>query len=161
VRSKGSALPEDIIPRSDVSATPQGVADHMKRGTVLLADRHSPMLEGLRVLLEGYFDAVIMVADESSLYRAVERLQPECAVVDLSFPHLERANDNIISVLRERVPGLAIIALSVHDEPVVAERTLELGADGFVVKGAAVRDLLPAIDAVLRGEKYVSSCVHP
>jgi DNA-binding NarL/FixJ family response regulator len=119
------------------------------------------MLEGLRVLLEDYFDAVIMVADESSLYRAVDRLQPECAVVDISFPHLERASDSIISLLHQRIPGLALIALSVHDERVVAERALELGASGFVVKGTAVRDLLPAIDAVMRGEKFVSPSVHP
>lgn len=133
----------------------------MKRGTVLLADRHSPMLEGLRVLLEGCFEAVIMVADEPSLFRALDKLQPVCVVVDLSFPHEEHASDNIVSLLHQRVPGLALVAISVHDERVVAERSLELGASGFVVKGTAVRDLLPAIDAVLRGEKYVSPCVSP
>jgi DNA-binding NarL/FixJ family response regulator len=64
-------------------------------------------------------------------------------------------------LLHQRVPGLALVAISVHVERVVAERALELGAMGFVVKGTAVRDLLPAIDAVLRGEKYVSPCVSP
>ena len=40
----------------------------MNTGTVLLADSHSPMLEGVRSLLAGCFDAVVMVADESSLF---------------------------------------------------------------------------------------------
>jgi len=139
-----------------VLTTPQRVADEMKRGTVLIADRHCVMLESLRALLEDHFDAVIMVADEPSLYRAFDRLQPDCAVVDLSFPHLGLANGNIISLLRERLPELVIIAMSVHGERVVSERAIQLGADGFVVKGAAVRDLLPAVDAVLRGGTFVS-----
>ena len=133
----------------------------MKQGTVLLADRHSPMLEGVRNLLEGCFQAVVMVADEASLFEAVQRLQPECAIVDVSFPLSDRFVGGIISLLHQRAPDLKLIALSVHDERVVAERVLELGALGFVVKGSAVIDLLPAIEAVMRGQTYVSASVHP
>ena len=133
----------------------------MKTGTVLLADRHSPMLEGVRTLLEGRFEAVVMVADESSLFQAVEKLQPACAVVDVSFPCSADSNENIVSLLHKRVPGLKLVVLSVHDERAVVERVLELGATGFVLKRSAVTDLLPAIDAVLAGGTYVSPGVHP
>lgn len=133
----------------------------MKQGTVLLADRHSPMLEGVRSLLEECFEVVVMVADEPSLFEAVQRLQPACAIVDVSFPCSARDADHIVSLLHQRAPDLKLIALSVHDERAVAERVLELGARGFVVKGSAVTDLLPAIDAVMSGQTYVSGSVHP
>ena len=133
----------------------------MKQGTVLLADRHSPMLEGVRNLLEGYFQAVVMVADEASLWQAVQGLHPACVIVDVSFPCCSRDADNVVSLLHKRAPDLKLIALSVHDEWAVAERVLELGALGFVVKGSAVTDLLPAIQAVMSGRTYVSGSVHP
>jgi DNA-binding NarL/FixJ family response regulator len=133
----------------------------MKQGTVLLADRHSPMLEGIRNLLEGCFQAVVMVADEASLFQAVQGLQLACAIVDISFPCSDRSAVNVVSLLHRHAPDLKLIALSIHDERAVAERVLELGALGFVVKGAAVTDLLPAIEAVLSGQTYVSGSVQP
>ena len=51
---------------------------------VLLADRHHGLTEGVRSLLETMFDAVVMVADETSLAESAARLQPEVAVVDVS-----------------------------------------------------------------------------
>ena len=57
----------------------------MRTGSVLLADSHSPMLEGIRSLLDERFEAVVMVADERSLLEAIERLKPVLAVVDVSL----------------------------------------------------------------------------
>ena len=133
----------------------------MKQGTVLLADRHPPMLEGVRSLLEGCFEAVVMVADEASLWQAVQGLQPACAIVDVSFPCRGQDADNVVSLLHQRAPDIKLIVLGVHDERAVAERVLELGALAYVVKGSAVTDLLPAIKAVMSGQTYVSGSVHP
>ena len=133
----------------------------MKQGTVLLADRHSPMLEGVRSLLEGCFQAVVMVADEASLFQAVQGLRIACAIVDVSLPCSDGDGENVVSRLHRHAPDLKLIALSVHNERTVAERMLEQGALGFVVKGAAVTDLLPAIEAVMSGQTYVSGSVHP
>jgi len=58
----------------------------MKRGIVLLADSHSPMLEGVRSLLEESYESVVMVANENSLLQAAEKLEPELAIVDVSLP---------------------------------------------------------------------------
>jgi DNA-binding NarL/FixJ family response regulator len=51
---------------------------------------------------------------------------------------------------------LRLIILSVHDEPEYIDECLAAGAEGFVLKRSAVDDLVPAVDAVLRGETYVS-----
>jgi DNA-binding NarL/FixJ family response regulator len=133
----------------------------VKHGTVVLADSHSPMLEGVRSLLEGRFEAVVMVADEVSLLQTVEKVKPELAIVDLSFPRKEMNSGNIAAMLRERFPDLKLIMLSVHDEPVVVERMLAMDAAGYVMKGSATTDLLPAIEEVLRGGTFISPAVRP
>jgi DNA-binding NarL/FixJ family response regulator len=119
------------------------------------------MLEGVRSLLEGRFEAVVMVADEASLFQSVQRLRPDCVIVDVSLPCSDLSADNIVFLLHQHAPDLKLIALSVHNERTVAERVIELGALGFVVKGTAVTDLLPAIEAVMSGRTYVSGSVQP
>jgi DNA-binding NarL/FixJ family response regulator len=129
----------------------------MRRGRVLLADCHLAMLQGVRSLLESRFAAVVMVADEGSLLEAIERLDPDLVIVDLSMPVQEGAN--IARRLRGRYPGLRMLVLSVHDEPTVASLILEIGASGFVLKRTAATDLVPAVEAVLQGGTYVSPAV--
>lgn len=114
---------------------------------VLLADRHHGLTESLRGLLETVFGAVVMVADENSLLETARRLKPTLAVVDLSLAH----GDNLrwLELLRQRSPGLKILALSVHDESSVRQEALDAGADGVVLKRAIATELLPAVDAAL------------
>ena len=116
---------------------------------VLLADRHHGLTEGVRSLLETMFDAVVMVADETSLAESAARLQPEVAVVDVSLAR--ESSLRWLRQLHERCPGLKLIVLSVHDEPSVRQAALEAGALGFVLKRAIATDLLPAVEAVLGG----------
>jgi DNA-binding NarL/FixJ family response regulator len=121
----------------------------MKAGRVLLADSHLNMLEGVHSLLETLFETVVMVADERSLIEAVATFQPDLVVVDLSLPVAEGAN--VVRQLRGRYPALRVVALSVYDEPAVASQLLEAGVAGVVLKRTAARDLLPAVQEVLRG----------
>ncbi len=121
---------------------------------VLLADRHHGLTEGVRGLLETAFGTVVMVADEASLLEGAGRLRPDVAVVDLSL-----ARDSSLGwlhALKDRCPGLRVIALSVHDEANIRRAALEAGADAFVLKRAIVTDLLPAVDR-LREEAEVPS----
>jgi DNA-binding NarL/FixJ family response regulator len=126
--------------------------------SVLLADRHHRLSEGIRGLLETSFDVVVMVADELSLLTTIRRLMVDLVVMDLS---LSRSTDGLALVqrLRKGFPGTKLIVLSVYDERAVCEAILEAGADGFVVKRSIVSDLLSAVDAVLSGGHYVSPAV--
>ena len=101
-----------------------------------------------------------MVADESSLLHTVEELRPGLAIVDISFPRIDPNSGNVVAMLRKRFPDLKLILLSVHDEPVAAQRMLEMGAAAFVLKRSATTDLLPAIDTVLGGATFVSPAVR-
>ena len=62
----------------------------------------------------------------------------------------------LVRRLRGRFPELNLIVLGVYNEPNVSRAILEAGANGFVLKSSIATDLLPAIDAVLAGETYVS-----
>ena len=121
---------------------------------VLLADRHHGLTEGMRGLLETAFDAVVMVADETSLFESTERLQPTLAVVDLSLSRGEGLQ--WLQRLRARCPAMKLILISVHDQPSVCRSAMDAGADGFVLKRALGIELLPAVDAVIGGKRFIS-----
>ena len=128
--------------------------DRVEVKCVVLADRHHTLVEGIRGLLETTFDAIVMVADEKSLLESVERLQPMMAVVDLSLAR--RDSLRWLQQLRERYPNLKLILLSVHSEASVCQSALAAGANGYVLKCTVATELLPAIDAVLDGQQYIS-----
>ena len=121
---------------------------------VLLADRHHGLTEGVRGLLESTFDAVVMVADETSLFESAERLKPTLTVADVSL--VRGGNLQWLARLRARCTEMKLILLSVHDEPAVRRAAMEAGADGFVLKRAIATDLLATTDAVQAGQSYVS-----
>ncbi|HEX9113894.1 MAG TPA: response regulator transcription factor [Nitrospirota bacterium] len=127
----------------------------MKQGKVLLADNHQNMLESVRNLLEGLFETVFMVADEASLMEAAEKLDPDLIVADLSLPVTRELN--IVRRIKMAFPKIKLIILSIHDEQAAFGECIEAGASGIVLKRRAVDDLIPAVEAVLKG----GTCVPP
>ncbi len=59
--------------------------------------------------------------------------------------------------LRDHAPSAKLLLLSAHNEPTILAAAIAAGADGFVVKHAIGRDLMPAIDALLAGQHYFDS----
>ena len=130
----------------------------MKKKNVILADNHQNMLEGIRGLLETMFESVVMVADETSLIRSIDRLDPDLVVVDLSLPVSSEAN--IAKRLIKHNPELKILIMSIHDDSTVVERILDIGISGFVLKRTAANDLIPAIKSIREGKIYVSPSLN-
>jgi DNA-binding NarL/FixJ family response regulator len=124
---------------------------------VLLADRHHRLMEGVRGLLETEFDVVVMVSDEISLCESATRMKLATVVVDFSLTCGDGLG--LVRRLRGRFPEMNLIVLGIYSEPNVSRAILQAGADGFVLKSSIATDLLPAIDAVLAGETYISSRV--
>src|SRR5262245_17539687 len=121
---------------------------------VILADSHHAMSEGIRGLVASVFNAVVMVADEVSLIEGASRLDSELAIVDTAL-----SRGNILALVRRlRIgfPDMKLLVLGISDQPLLARRVLDAGAGGFVLKRMVATDLLPAIDAVLAGESYIS-----
>ena len=126
----------------------------MPRATVLLADDHAIVAEGLASLLRGEFALVGTVADGAQLVETARRLRPDLIVTDLAMPGL-----NGLDALRQlKADGLAarVVVLTMHADAHVAAEVLRAGASGFVVKHAAGQELIAALHAVLRGRRYVT-----
>lgn len=120
---------------------------------LLLADRHSVLVEGLRDLLRTAFDSVYTVGDEASLRDGANRLRPSVIVIsDVKKKSLQLTHDiQCIS------PGSKVVALVTNLEDSTLQNLLQTGASAVVLKTSAALDLLDAVDAVRRGEKFVSS----
>jgi DNA-binding NarL/FixJ family response regulator len=83
--------------------------------------------------------------------------QPDIVVLDVSLPDLDGME--VARTLRKAQPKLAILALSIHEEPYFVQEMLRAGADGYVVKSAAVRELVQAIRTVSQGSMYLSPVI--
>jgi DNA-binding NarL/FixJ family response regulator len=130
----------------------------MRQGRLILADKHSNMLGGIRRLLEDEVETVLMVSDEISLHHALENFNPDVVVADLSLPIT--TNTNIARALKKNFPKIKVIILSTHDEKSVVDDVMAAGVEGFVLKRRAVIDLIPAIREVLQGHKYISPDIN-
>ncbi|MHC4739658.1 MAG: response regulator [Planctomycetota bacterium] len=126
----------------------------MEKGSVILADSHQNLLEGIRGLLETTFETVVMVADKKSLFQTAKKLKPRLAIVDLSLP--VSGEVNVAREVKSRYPDLKFIILSVHDEPTAVNEVMSAGATGFILKRSIATDLFPAVCAALKGCTYIS-----
>lgn len=127
----------------------------MNRPRVLLADDHTIVLQGLRGLIENDFECVGTAADGMELLAKAQALQPDCIVTDISMPLL----NGIDACRKLRAAGCAasFVFLTMHRDAVYATRALEAGASGYVLKHSASEELVQAIHAALRGERYLST----
>jgi DNA-binding NarL/FixJ family response regulator len=146
----------EVLTSTHRVATQKGTT--MRQGRVILADKHSNMLGGIRRLLEDEVETVLMVADEISLNHALEHFNPDVVVADLSLPISTKTN--IAWVLKKTFPKIKVIILSVYDEKSVLDDVMAAGVEGFVLKHRAVIDLIPAIRGVMQGCKYISPDVN-
>ena len=137
-------------------STQKGIT--MRQGRVILADKNSNVLGGIRRLLEAEVETVLMVTDEFSLKHALEHFNPDIVVADLSLPVSTKTD--IARELKNNFPKIKVIILSNYDERLVVDDVMASGIEGFVLKRTAVIDLIPAIRDVRRGLKYISPDVY-
>ncbi|MCC7021270.1 MAG: response regulator transcription factor [Thermomicrobiales bacterium] len=124
--------------------------------SVVLADDHPIVRQGLRTLLE-VDDGCRVVGEASDGLTALDliaRLHPDVAILDLQMPDLNGLE--VARRAREKSPRTRIIILSMHsDEPHVLE-ALRYGVSGYVLKGSATTDLVAAVHAAMHGRRFLS-----
>jgi two-component system response regulator NreC len=128
---------------------------------VVLADSHALMRRSLRLLLdrEQEVEVVGEAGDLASVVRHVEGDRPQVLLLDLSMPG--GSSVETIGQLRKRAPATQVVALTMEDDPVFAQRAFAAGAIGFVMTERSDAELLQAIRAAARGEEYISPQVAP
>jgi DNA-binding NarL/FixJ family response regulator len=125
----------------------------MRRPSILLADDHAIVLEGLTSLLRDEFVLVGTVSDGSRLIEAARRLRPDVIVTDMAMPGLSGL-EAVRRLKAESIPA-KVIVLTMHAEAALAAQALRAGAAGFVVKHAAAKELIAAIHTALGGGRYL------
>lgn len=125
--------------------------------TIILADDHTVLRAGLRLLLDNQPDMQVIgeASDGLEVIRLAEKLTPNLIILDLTMAGL--GGMEALPLLRKTAPDARILILTMHDDESYLRQTLREGASGYVLKKAADSELLSAIRAVMRGEVYV----HP
>lgn len=126
---------------------------------VLLAEDHGPMSELLRDLLEPEFSVIAIVGDGDALIDAAAELSPDVIVCDVTMPGLDGIS--AAAEIRRRDPLARIVFVTVHASPAVVQQGLDVGALGYVLKLTAGDELVPAVRAALRGQRFVSPRAAP
>lgn len=123
---------------------------------ILLADDHGIIREGLRALLakQNGMEVVAEADNGRSAVQLAKKLHPTVAVIDVSMPDLNgfEATRQIVA----SVPGVKVLALSMHSDKRYVSEMLKAGASGYLLKDCAFEEVSHAIAAVLRGEVYLS-----
>jgi two-component system response regulator NreC len=130
-------------------------ADRSKT-TVVLADDHAVVRRGLRMLVDAEPEMQVLAeaADIADAERLTRAHRPRVLVLDLNMPG--GSSLEAIPRLRESSPDVAIVVLTVQDDPVFARQALQAGALGFVLKEAAEEELLQAIRNAAAGDTYLN-----
>ncbi len=123
---------------------------------VLLADDHTLVRAGFRVLLDN-FDGVQVVAEADNgrdALRLAQTRQPDVVLMDVAMPELNGLEAALH--LAEELPHVRVIILSMHANEEYVLRALRAGAAGYLLKDSDLEELEIAIEAVTRGETYLS-----
>jgi DNA-binding NarL/FixJ family response regulator len=128
----------------------------MKRITVLLADDHMVVREGLRSLLEAETDMEV-VGEAATGRQAVvlaKKNNPDVVIMDIAMPLLNGLEAT--RQIREALPDVKVIILSAYSEDAYVERVIELGAAGYLIKQTSSHFLSEAIREVQKGNTFFS-----
>jgi len=124
---------------------------------LVVADDHQLMREGLRALIERTLRDEVEIVDEASdlagTLRTVRLHRPHLLVLDLNMPGGSAVS--VVSTLVQEQPDLAVLMVTMHDEPTLARNVLAAGARGYLLKQSAYDEFVSAVRAVLAGEVYV------
>ena len=131
----------------------------MKAIRILLADDHTVVRKGLRLLLETQpgFSVIADAADGREAVALAEKLAPDVVVMDVAMPTL-----NGIEAARQitaRQPQTAVVFLSMHSDEAYVLKALKAGARAYLLKDSAEYDLINAVKAVSEGKAFFSPAI--
>jgi DNA-binding NarL/FixJ family response regulator len=128
----------------------------MENCRIVLADDHVLLRQGLRKILSENprLEVVGEAGDGFELLGLIRSQAPDLVLLDISMPHLRGIE--AIREIRALRPGLRILILTMHRESEYLFQAISAGADGYLLKDDAQRDLFSAIESVSQGKIYIS-----
>lgn len=130
------------------------------KSQIFILEDHPIMRRGYRALIDGEMDMQVCGEAETAAeaLEKIRRAPPDLVIADIS---LEGMNGiEFIKHLQAEQPGLEVLVVSMHEESLYAERALQAGASGYLMKKEAESRVIPAIRQVLAGHYFVSNRVQ-
>lgn len=126
------------------------------RISVLLAENHRVLRDGLQHILNGQGDMLVVgaVGDGAEAVREAARQSPRVVVMGILMPGLDGIEATRLIVQRSAATG--VVLLSPHPSPVIVRRALDAGALGYVTKDSPALEVVKAVRAVSAGKRYLS-----
>lgn len=126
----------------------------MRKPSLVLADDHTILLEGLKALLTPEFDVVATANGGREALKAAEEHHPDLIVLDISMPGLNGIET--ARHLKETCPGSRVVILTMHADLAFLPAAFAAGVCGYVLKQSAATELVFALHEVERGRRYLS-----
>ena len=131
----------------------------MNKITVVVAEDHTIVRKGICSLLDAKsgIEVVGEAEDGWEAIKQVEALQPDVVLMDITMPHLNGLEAT--RQIKKLFPHIKVLALTMYTNEEYVSQALQAGASGYVVKQAAPAELISAIQAVYRGDSFLSPSV--
>lgn len=132
----------------------------MKNKTrILIADDHGVVRSGLRALLESVPDYSVAgeACDGEEAVALAVHEAPDVVIMDISMPRMNGIEAT--AAIKEKMPDVKVIILTVHEDEEYVYRMLKAGANGYVLKSAGKKEIVAAIESARKGERFFSPSV--
>lgn len=136
--------------------SPSSKANDAKKVRVILVDDHPALLRQTIQLLPERFEVVETSEDGLGVQAAVREFEADVVVLDITLPVISGVE--LARKLQAAGCKARIVFLTVHADPDYAREAFHVGALGYVIKPRLASDLVPALEAVLAGKRFVSPC---
>ena len=125
--------------------------------SVIIADDHPLVLEGVRACLETYEHIKVLgtATTGQEALRLARETNPDIAILDINMPELNGLDAT--EIFREELPETRLLILSMHDDSAYISSALNAGAKGYILKDVSTEEMIMAIEAISRGGTYFSS----
>lgn len=122
---------------------------------ILIADDHALLRQGIKNVIDLEEDLVIVgeAADGEETIAKTKALQPDLLLLDLNMPKVKGID--VIKIVKEALPALKVLVLTIHDDENYLLEVIKYGASGYVLKDIEPRMLIQAIRAVHTGESFI------
>jgi two-component system, NarL family, response regulator NreC len=126
--------------------------------SIIIAEDHPGFRKLLRLELDAAPDLEIIgeVEDGLQLLELLKRVQPDMVILDISMPNL--GGLETARLIKEQYCQIKVLFLTMHKNPAYVDQARRIGAEGYLLKEEIDQALLPAIDLIKAGERYISPC---
>lgn len=127
----------------------------MKKTSVMIIDDHELIRDAWTAILqsENKYQIIDKIGDSAKVEDRITKLHPDVILLDINMSPLD--GFEVLKIIRSKSPSSKVIGVSMHSQTSYVKKMLKEGANGYVTKNSSAQELLQAIDAVMKGERYI------